>query len=80
MDYVLALRLVLPMRRWLIGCSAHLTLITANKNYQIPNMARKGFAASLNHLLIIFDFSPSTTGIDALPLVLFRITLGGTSF
>lgn len=38
MDYVPALRLAFPSRgEWLIGRSAHLTLITANKNYQIPN-------------------------------------------
>lgn len=33
MDYIPVLRLVFPSRgEWLIGCSAHFALITANKN------------------------------------------------
>lgn len=40
----------LPTRGWLIGCSAHLTLITANKNYQIPD-STKGFAPNRDKAL-----------------------------
>lgn len=41
MDYALALRLSFLTRGWLIGCSARLTLITANKNYQIPDSTKR---------------------------------------
>ena len=41
LTYVSALRLSFLTRGWLIGCSAHLTLITANKNYQIPDSTKR---------------------------------------
>ena len=39
-----------PRARWLIGCSARLTLITANKNYQIPDSTKRFRGHSYNHL------------------------------
>lgn len=50
MDYVPTLRLSFLTRGWLIGCSAHLTLITANKNYQIPDSTKRIRGHSYNHL------------------------------
>ena len=52
LTYVSALRLSFLTRGWLIGCSAHLTLITANKNYQIPDSTKRIRAQPEKHLVI----------------------------